>query len=73
MKSDVDSVGKSFEVFVPEELKGGKGEFFTPRPIVRMAVEMIALDVMKKEKNARSSMWIWRVPNGRNGKNAKRF
>jgi type I restriction enzyme M protein len=50
MKSDADSVGKSFEVFVPEELKGEKGEFFTPRPVVRMAVSMIAPDGIKKDK-----------------------
>jgi len=50
MKSDTDTVGKSFEVFVPEELKGEKGEFFTPRPIVTMAVNMIAPDGIKKEK-----------------------
>jgi type I restriction enzyme M protein len=50
MKSDTDTVGKSFEVFVPEELKGEKGEFFTPRPVVRMAVNIISPDPMKKEK-----------------------
>ena len=50
MKTDSDIVGKSFEVFVPEELKGEKGEFFTPRPIVRMAVSMIAPSGVQKEK-----------------------
>ena len=50
MKTDSDIVGESFEVFVPEELKGEKGEFFTPRPIVRMAVKMIAPSGVKKEK-----------------------
>ena len=50
MKTDSDIVGKSFEVFVPEELKGEKGEFFTPRPIVRMAVRMIAPSGVRKEK-----------------------
>lgn len=50
MKTDSDTVGKAFEVFVPEELKGTKGEFFTPRPVVRMVVDMIKLDPTKKEK-----------------------
>lgn len=50
MNSDADTVGNSFEVFVPEELKGEKGQFFTPRPIVTMAVEMISPSGVKKEK-----------------------
>lgn len=50
MKSDSDTVGNAFEVFVPDELKGTKGEFFTPRPVVRMAVGMISPDGTKKEK-----------------------
>ena len=32
MKTDSDTVGEAFEVFVPNELKGTKGELFTPRP-----------------------------------------
>ena len=48
--SDSDTVGNAFEVFVPDELKGTKGEFFTPRPVVRMAVSMINPDGIKKEK-----------------------
>jgi len=50
LRTDTDTVGKAFEVFVPEELKGTKGEFFTPRPVVRMAVDMINPDGTKKEK-----------------------
>lgn len=49
-QSDTDVVGKAFEVFVPEELKGTKGEFFTPRPVVRMTVDMIKPSGAKKEK-----------------------
>lgn len=50
MKSETDVVGAAFEVFVPEEFKGEKGEFFTPRPVVRMVMKMLQLNPSIREK-----------------------
>lgn len=36
-----DVVGDAFEVFIGPALKGEQGQFFTPRNVVRMAVEML--------------------------------
>jgi len=40
MKTDKDVVGDAFEVFTESKFVGEKGEFFTPRPIVRLAVSL---------------------------------
>lgn len=37
----VDVKGEAFQVFVHKHQRGGRGEFFTPQPIVEMAVEML--------------------------------
>ncbi len=37
-----DVKGEAFQVFVYRHQRGDRGEFFTPHPIVRLAVEMIA-------------------------------
>lgn len=39
--SSRDAVGEAFEVFIGPSLKGAQGQFFTPRNVVRMVVEMI--------------------------------
>ena len=39
--TDEDSVGNAFEVFAESKFAGEKGEFFTPREVVRTAVELI--------------------------------
>ena len=39
--SDQDAVGDAFEVFAESKLVGEKGEFFTPREIVKTAVQII--------------------------------
>ena len=39
--SSRDAVGDAFEVFIGPALKGGQGQFFTPRNVVKMLVEMI--------------------------------
>lgn len=39
--TDKDVVGSAFEVFAERQFVGDKGEFFTPRQVVKMAVEMI--------------------------------
>lgn len=37
-----DVKGEAFQVFINRHQRGDRGEFFTPYPIVRLAVEMIA-------------------------------
>lgn len=46
--TDKDVIGDAFEVFAERQFAGEKGEFFTPRPVVKMAVEMI--DPQPEEK-----------------------
>ena len=41
LDSDVDIKGKAYEEVVGSNLRGDRGEFFTPRNICRMAVEML--------------------------------
>lgn len=36
-----DVIGDAFEVFIGPALRGGEGQFFTPRNVVRMAIEML--------------------------------
>jgi type I restriction enzyme M protein len=40
MKTQKDVVGDAFEVFAESKLVGEKGEFFTPREVVKMAVKI---------------------------------
>jgi type I restriction enzyme M protein len=42
LESDVDVKGRAYEEIVGSNLRGDRGEFFTPRNICRMAVEMLA-------------------------------
>lgn len=39
--SSRDAVGDAFEVFIGPALKGGQGQFFTPRNVVKMLVKMV--------------------------------
>lgn len=41
LKTDKDAVGDAFEVFIGPALRGEKGQFFTPRNVVRLCVEML--------------------------------
>jgi type I restriction enzyme M protein len=41
LKTDKDVVGDAFEVFAESKLIGEKGEFFTPREVVRTAIKII--------------------------------
>jgi len=41
LESDIDVKGKAYEEIVGSNLRGDRGEFFTPRNICRMAVEML--------------------------------
>lgn len=40
-KTDKDAVGDAFEVFAESKLVGEKGEFFTPREVVRTAIQIV--------------------------------
>lgn len=39
--SSRDAIGDAFEVFIDHALKGGQGQFFTPRNVVKMVVEIV--------------------------------
>lgn len=43
-ESDRDVIGDAFEVFVSQALKGDEGQFFTPRNVIRMIVEIVDPD-----------------------------
>ena len=40
-KTPGDIKGEAFQVFISRHQRGDRGEFFTPHPVVRLAVEMI--------------------------------
>lgn len=40
-EAERDAVGDAFEVFIGPALRGAEGQFFTPRNVVKMAVEML--------------------------------
>ncbi len=42
LDTDIDVKGKAYEELVGANLRGDRGEFFTPRNIVKMAVKMIS-------------------------------
>ena len=46
--SSRDAVGEAFEIFIGPSLKGGQGQFFTPRNVVNMVIEMLAPKVGNK-------------------------
>jgi len=41
LRTDKDAVGDAFEVFIGPALRGEKGQFFTPRNVVRLCVEIL--------------------------------
>lgn len=41
LKTDKDTIGDAFEVFAEKRLVGEKGEFFTPREVVKTAVAIV--------------------------------
>lgn len=42
--SESDVVGDAFEVFAENGAVGGKGQFFTPRPVVNLAIALVGLE-----------------------------
>jgi type I restriction enzyme M protein len=47
-ESERDVIGDAFEVFVSKSLKDGEGQFFTPRNVIKMMVEIIDPDEKTK-------------------------
>lgn len=43
-ETDMDVLGTGFEVLVNPKMKSDKGQYFTPRQVVRAAVEMLQID-----------------------------
>lgn len=43
VESDRDAIGEAFEIFIGPSLKGGQGQFFTPRNVVNLLVKMVNL------------------------------
>jgi type I restriction enzyme M protein len=41
MEADRDAMGDAFEVFIGPALRGAEGQFFTPRNVVKMMVEIL--------------------------------
>lgn len=41
LHTDLDAVDAAFEYLINPEQKGQKGQYFTPRPVVKMAVKML--------------------------------
>lgn len=48
-ETNTDALGDAYEVLLPSALKGESGQFFTPREIVRFAIDVINPDYQKKE------------------------
>ena len=46
--SSRDAVGEAFEIFIGPSLKGGQGQFFTPRNVVNMVIKMVDPDTDDK-------------------------
>lgn len=42
-ETERDAVAEAFEVFIGPSLKGGQGQFFTPRNVVKLLVDMVGL------------------------------
>ena len=41
LKSDADILGSAFEVMINPNMKGDKGQYFTPRHVIRMCIEIL--------------------------------
>ncbi len=41
VEADRDAVGDAFEVFIGPALRGGEGQFFTPRNVVKMVIDIL--------------------------------
>ncbi len=41
LRSDADVLGSAFEVMINPTMKGGKGQYFTPRHVIQMCIEIL--------------------------------
>lgn len=48
MSAQRDVVGDAFEIFIHRALKGGNGQYFTPKNVVKVAIEVLDPDVEDK-------------------------
>ena len=48
IESERDAVADAFETFIGPSLKGGQGQFFTPRNVVKLLVDMVSPDTEDK-------------------------
>lgn len=48
IESERDAVADAFETFIGPSLKGGQGQFFTPRNVVKLLVDMVGPDTEDK-------------------------
>ena len=44
IESERDAIAEAFEIFIGPSLKGGQGQFFTPRNVVKLLVSMSGLE-----------------------------
>ncbi|MBF0342842.1 MAG: N-6 DNA methylase [Nitrospirae bacterium] len=49
-ETDTDALGDAYEAFIGPQLKGESGQFFTPRAVVHLAVEMLNPSFVKRER-----------------------
>lgn len=42
-ETERDAIAEAFEVFIGPSLKGGQGQFFTPRNVIKLLVDMVGL------------------------------
>lgn len=50
LETDIDVKGKAYEELVGSNLRGDRGEFFTPRNVQTMAIDMLDIDVASEER-----------------------
>ena len=48
LRTETDVKGLAYEELVGANLRGDRGEFFTPRNIVRMTIEMLDIQIGEK-------------------------
>ena len=48
-ETSTDAVGDAYEIFVGSQLKGESGQFFTPRRVVQLAVDMLKPSLVRRE------------------------
>lgn len=47
-ETNTDALGDAYEILIPSSLKGESGQFFTPRSVVRFAIDIIIQTIEKR-------------------------